>query len=94
MTLSIDKFLDALYSVYIMLYQISGETCVLPAKEKKDQSEMTTEFKARNVAETVQKNFANKVLSNKVIAKSLIDDTSASLLDNLYNLIVAYVSNM
>ena len=74
-----------------MLDHISGEICFLPTNAK---TEMTTEFKARNVAEIVQKNFANKILSNKVVAKNLIDDNSAALLDNLFNLIFAYVSKI
>ena len=57
-----------------------------------DNKEMTTEFKAKAVAESVQKNFANKVLSNKVVAKNLLDDNSASLLDNLYLLLFVFVS--
>ena len=56
---------------------------------------MTTEaFKAKTVAEAVQKNFANKILSNKMVAKNLIDDTSASLLDNLYVLLYTFVSGI
>ena len=55
---------------------------------------MATEaFKAKTVAEAVQKNFANKILSNKMVAKNLIDDTSASLLDNLYVLLYTFVSD-
>ena len=52
---------------------------------------MSTEFKAKAVAESVQKNFANKVLSNKLIAKNLLDDYSVKLLDNLYLLLFEYV---
>lgn len=56
---------------------------------------MATEaFKAKTVAEAVQKNFANKILSNKMVAKNLIDDTSASLLDNLYVLLYTFVSGI
>ena len=50
------------------------------------------QFKARAVADIVQKNFANKILSNKIVAKNLIDDASASLLDNLYFLLLVFVS--
>ena len=50
------------------------------------------EFKASTVAFEVQKNFANKFFSNKVVVKGLIDDTSAQLLDNLYNLLFTFVS--
>ena len=53
---------------------------------------MSTEFKARAVAESVQKNFATKILSNKLIAKNLLDDYSVKLLDNLYLLLFEYVS--
>ena len=51
-----------------------------------------TDFKASVVAFEVQKNFANKFFSNKVVVKGLIDDTSAKLLDNLYNLLFVFVS--
>ena len=50
------------------------------------------QFRARAVADIVQKNFANKILSNKTVVKGLIDDTSASLLDNLYFLLLVFVS--
>ena len=50
------------------------------------------QFRARAVADIVQKNFANKILSNKTVVKGLIDDTSASLLDNLYCLLLVFVS--
>ena len=49
-------------------------------------------FSASAVAFNVQKNFANKFFSNKSIVKGLIDDTSAKLLDDLYNLLFAFVS--
>ena len=51
-----------------------------------------TDFKASVVAFEVQKNFATKFFSNKVVVKGLIDDTSAKLLDNLYNLLFVFVS--
>ena len=51
-----------------------------------------TDFKASLVAYEVQKSFANKLFSNKTVAKSLIDDTSARLLDNLYLLLKVFVS--
>ena len=51
-----------------------------------------TEFKASVVAFEVQKNFANKFFSNKTVVKSLIDDTSGNLLDNLYLLLYVFVS--
>ena len=50
-------------------------------------------FSASSVAFNVQKNFANKFFSNKSIVKGLIDETSAKLLDDLYNLIFAFVSD-
>lgn len=55
-------------------------------------SGQTDQFRARAVADIVQKNFANKILSNKTVVKGLIDDTSASLLDNLYFLLLVFVS--
>ena len=51
-----------------------------------------TEFKASAVAFEVQKSFANKFFSNKTVAKTLIDDTSSHLLDNLYLLLYVFVS--
>jgi hypothetical protein len=53
---------------------------------------MNDHFKASVVAFEVQKSFANKFFSNKTVAKSLIDDTSARLLDNLYLLLKVFVS--
>lgn len=53
-----------------------------------------TDFKASVVAYEVQKSFANKFFSNKTVAKSLIDDTSARLLDNLYLLLKVFVSSL
>eukprot|EP00092_Neocalanus_flemingeri_P084448 GFUD01106096.1.p1 GENE.GFUD01106096.1~~GFUD01106096.1.p1 ORF type:complete len:190 (-),score=67.17 GFUD01106096.1:389-958(-) len=52
-----------------------------------------TDFKASVVAFEVQKNFANKFFSNKAVAKSLIDDTSGNLLDNLYKLLYVFTKN-
>jgi len=52
-----------------------------------------TDFKASVVAYEVQKSFANKFFSNKTVAKSLIDDTSARLLDNLYLLLKVFTCN-
>ena len=51
-----------------------------------------TEFKASAVAFEVQKSFANKFFSNKTVAKTLIDETSSHLLDNLYLLLYVFVS--
>ena len=51
-----------------------------------------SDFKASDVAIEVQKHFANKFFSNKTVAKSLIDETSGNLLDNLYLLLFAFVS--
>jgi len=52
-----------------------------------------TEFKASAVAFEVQKSFANKFLGNKTVAKTLIDDTSSHLLDNLYLLLYVFTKN-
>jgi len=52
-----------------------------------------TDFKASVVAFEVQKNFASKFFSNKTVAKSLIDDTSGNLLDNLYLLLYVFTKN-
>eukprot|EP00090_Calanus_glacialis_P031199 TRINITY_DN5124_c0_g1_i10.p1 TRINITY_DN5124_c0_g1~~TRINITY_DN5124_c0_g1_i10.p1 ORF type:complete len:205 (-),score=69.27 TRINITY_DN5124_c0_g1_i10:403-1017(-) len=57
-----------------------------------DETEMT-EFKASVVAFEVQKNFASKFFSNKTVVKSLIDDTSGNLLDNLYLLLYVFTKN-
>eukprot|EP00090_Calanus_glacialis_P031205 TRINITY_DN5124_c0_g1_i2.p1 TRINITY_DN5124_c0_g1~~TRINITY_DN5124_c0_g1_i2.p1 ORF type:complete len:190 (-),score=63.68 TRINITY_DN5124_c0_g1_i2:403-972(-) len=51
------------------------------------------DFKASVVAYEVQKSFANKFFSNKTVAKSLIDDTSGNLLDNLYLLLYVFTKN-
>ena len=53
---------------------------------------MNSDFKAAAVAEGIQKGLANKILTNKTIVKSLIDDKTANLLDNLYLLLFVYVS--
>ena len=67
-----------------------------PVSRSRDQarpiSGQSDQFRARAVADIVQKNFANKILSNKTVVRSLIDDTSASLLDNLYFLLLVFVS--
>ena len=55
-----------------------------------DETEMT-EFKASVVAFEVQKNFASKFFSNTTVVKSLIDDTSSNLLDNLNLLLYVFV---
>jgi len=52
-----------------------------------------SDFKASVVAYEVQKSFANKFFSNKAVAKSLIDDTSGNLLDNLYLLLYVFTKN-
>jgi len=67
-------------------------------REDKDQDGQiigteNREFKASVVAFEVQKNFANKFFSNKTVAKSLIDDTSGNLLDNLYLLLYVFTEN-
>ena len=51
-------------------------------------------FSASAVAFNVQKNFANRFASNTSIVKGLIDETSAKLLDDLYNLLFAFVSQI
>jgi len=60
--------------------------------DQENEAEMT-DFKASVVAFEVQKNFANKFFSNKTVAKSLIDDTSGNLLDNLYLLLYVFTKN-
>eukprot|EP00092_Neocalanus_flemingeri_P002964 GFUD01003170.1.p1 GENE.GFUD01003170.1~~GFUD01003170.1.p1 ORF type:complete len:205 (-),score=73.00 GFUD01003170.1:408-1022(-) len=60
--------------------------------DQNNETEMT-DFKASVVAFEVQKNFANKFFSNKAVAKSLIDDTSGNLLDNLYKLLYVFTKN-
>lgn len=51
------------------------------------------DFKSSVVAYEVQKSFANKFFSNKSVVKSLIDDTSGKLLDNLYLMIKSFTKN-
>jgi hypothetical protein len=53
---------------------------------------MTTDFKALDFSYEVQRSFANKIFSNKSVAKSFIDGNSAALLDELYKLVKIYVS--
>ena len=53
---------------------------------------MNSDFKAAVVAEGIQKGLANKILTNKTLVKSLIDDKTANLLDNLYLLLYVFVS--
>merc|ERR1719495_1671595 len=60
--------------------------------DQENESEMS-DFKASVVAFEVQKNFANKFFSNKTVAKSLIDETSGNLLDNLYLLLFVFTKN-
>ena len=60
--------------------------------DQTNESEMNSDFKAAAVAEGIQKGLANKILTNKTIVKSLIDDKTANLLDNLYLLLFVYVS--
>ena len=67
------------------------KTCKTAIYLFQDQFIMT-EFRASLVAFEVQKSFANKFFSNKTVAKSLIDDTSSHLLDNLYLLLYVFVS--
>jgi len=56
-------------------------------------SHTMTDFKSSVVAYEVQKSFANKFFSNQKVAKSLIDDKSAKLLDNLYQLLYVFTNN-
>lgn len=48
-------------------------------------------FKARDIGLRAQKKILSRMAS-KNVAKVFIDDTSASLLDNVYKLAKAYVS--
>ena len=60
---------------------------------KDTSSTMTADsFKAIDVGYAVQRSFANKFFANKTIAKGLIDENSAQLLDELYKLAKIYVS--
>ena len=52
----------------------------------------TTDFRAFDIGYEVQKSFANKFFGNRNVAKSLIDQDSAELLDQLYKLVKVYVS--
>lgn len=54
---------------------------------------MTADFKALDIGYEVQRSFANKFFSNKNVAKGLIDDTSAALLDELYRLVKIYTQS-
>ena len=60
--------------------------------DKTNESEMNSDFKAAAVAEGIQKGLANKILTNRTIVKSLIDEKTANLLDNLHLLLFVYVS--
>lgn len=62
-------------------------------KQVNNNCEKMGDFKASVVAYEVQKSFANKFFSNKTVAKSLIDDTSGNLLDNLYLLLYVFTKN-
>jgi len=52
---------------------------------------MSESFKARDIGLRAQKKILSR-MANKNIAKVFIDDTTASLLDNVYKLAKAYVS--
>eukprot|EP00096_Caligus_rogercresseyi_P003253 TRINITY_DN1599_c0_g1_i2.p1 TRINITY_DN1599_c0_g1~~TRINITY_DN1599_c0_g1_i2.p1 ORF type:complete len:212 (-),score=66.50 TRINITY_DN1599_c0_g1_i2:51-626(-) len=54
---------------------------------------MTADFRALDVSYEVQKSFANKFFTNKNVAKGLIDNNSASLLDHLFKLIKIYTKS-
>jgi len=58
--------------------------------QEKDADMTADGFKAIDVGYAVQRSFANKFFSNKAVAKSLIDDNSAQLLDELYKLVKIY----
>jgi len=62
-------------------------------KQVNNNCEKMGDFKASVVAYEVQKSFANKFFSNKSVVKSLIDDTSGNLLDNLYLLLYVFTKN-
>lgn len=53
---------------------------------------MGDSFRARDISLRAQKKLLGK-MSNKSVAKTFIDDTSASILDNTYNLAKAYTGN-
>ena len=57
----------------------------------KDTTMTADSFKAIDVGYAVQRSFANKFFANKTIAKGLIDENSAQLLDELYKLAKIYV---
>lgn len=52
---------------------------------------MSDGFKARDIGLRAQKKILSR-MANKNIAKMLIDDTTASILDQLYKLAKQYVS--
>jgi len=66
---------------------------VAASDDKSNESEMNSDFKAAVVAEGIQKGLANKILTNKTLVKSLIDDKTANLLDNLYLLLYVFTKN-
>lgn len=53
---------------------------------------MSEGFKARDIGLRAQKKILSR-MANKNVAKVFIDDTTASLLDNVYKLAKAYVSS-
>jgi len=53
---------------------------------------MSEGFKARDIGLRAQKKILSR-MANKSVAKVFIDDTTASLLDNVYKLAKAYVSS-
>ena len=59
----------------------------------KDNTMTADSFKAIDVGYAVQRSFANKFFANKTIAKGLIDENSAQLLDEMYKLAKIYVSS-
>nr|XP_053655328.1 tumor necrosis factor alpha-induced protein 8-like protein isoform X3 [Cherax quadricarinatus]XP_053655329.1 tumor necrosis factor alpha-induced protein 8-like protein isoform X3 [Cherax quadricarinatus] len=53
---------------------------------------MGDSFRARDISLKAQKKLLSK-MSNKTMAKNFIDDTLASILDNMYSLAKAYTGN-
>ena len=51
-----------------------------------------SKFEARTVAESVQKKFATKILSNRTVVNNLIDEKTGNLLNRLFSLIFVFVS--
>jgi len=52
-----------------------------------------SKFEARTVAESVQKKFATKILSNRTVVNNLIDEKTGNLLNRLFSLIFVFTGN-